>query len=267
MKKYKVIISDFDGTLARDDKSVSKENIDAINDFVKRGGIFIVATGRMTSGIDHILKDLGLNCLLTTFNGAELIDLASGKTLYRYAVDNKTCIKFFKFTEKYNIHAIAYPNKDFLTIKNSKVAEYYAKVCGTKNIQVDSMSKFFEENNLDSGKLYIFDDKEIIDKYFEKIKVEFPELEVVRSESGKVDINKKGITKGKACEYVSKLLNIPVEEMIGVGDSGNDLSLLKCVGFPITVENGYPELKEVAKIIAPSNNDNAIKYIIENYCI
>ena len=267
MKKFRVLITDFDGTLARDDKSVSSKDVEAIKGFISRGGIFVVATGRMTSGIDHILKDYGLDGLVASFNGAELTDLKSGEILYREGIDNKTCIDFLKMMEKLNIHAIAYPNREFLTVKNSKVASIYAEICGAKNIQVESMSKFFEENNLDSGKLYIYDDKEVVDKYFEIVKNAFPNLEVVRSEPTKVDINKKGITKGKACEFIAKKFNLLLEDIIAVGDTGNDLEMLKTVGFPIAVENANAELKEVAKIIAPSNNDNAIKYIIENYCI
>ena len=267
MKKYKVLITDFDGTLARDDKTVSTKNIQAIKGFIARGGVFVVATGRMTSGIDHILKDYGLDVLVASFNGAELTDLKTNQVLYREGVDNKTCIHFLKTMEKLNIHAIAYPNREFLTIKNSKVAPIYAKICGAKNIQVEKMSKYFEENNLDSGKLYIYDDKEVIDKYFEIVKTSFPNLEVVRSEQTKVDINKKGITKGKVCEFIARKFNISLEDISAVGDTGNDLEMLKTVGFPIAVENANVELKEVAKIVAPSNNDDAIKYIIENYCI
>ena len=42
-----LICTDLDGTLLRKDKSVSKENIEAIEYFKKEGGLFTFVTGRM----------------------------------------------------------------------------------------------------------------------------------------------------------------------------------------------------------------------------
>ena len=51
--KYKLIFSDFDGTLLRSDGTIGKKSADAIRDYVRRGGNFVVCTGRMNSGINE----------------------------------------------------------------------------------------------------------------------------------------------------------------------------------------------------------------------
>jgi HAD superfamily hydrolase (TIGR01484 family) len=83
MKKYKYLVVDYDGTLVNDDKKITPKTLKAVNDFVSRGGVFVVCTGRMTKGIDHYLKGAGLNCLLASFNGAVLTDVKTGEELFR----------------------------------------------------------------------------------------------------------------------------------------------------------------------------------------
>ena len=50
-----VFVSDFDGTLSYDN-IISKNNLNAINDFINRGGIFTICTGRATCELNLNLK-------------------------------------------------------------------------------------------------------------------------------------------------------------------------------------------------------------------
>ena len=59
--KYKVFLSDFDGTLVRGDGTISKRTVEAIEAYRKRGGIFAVCTGRMPSSILPRLQELGID--------------------------------------------------------------------------------------------------------------------------------------------------------------------------------------------------------------
>ena len=44
---YKMIVSDFDGTLVQGDGKVSEKNIKAINEYIDAGGVFVISTGRV----------------------------------------------------------------------------------------------------------------------------------------------------------------------------------------------------------------------------
>ena len=120
MKKFKVVVSDYDGTLVNDSKKITPKTLKAINDFTSRGGIFIVCTGRMTTGIDHYLKDYNLNCLLASYNGGELIDLKTNEVLYSYPRDTKTCYEVFNLFEKLNITGHCYDNGTFVSKRGDK---------------------------------------------------------------------------------------------------------------------------------------------------
>ena len=49
--KYPLIISDFDGTLVREDGRIDEKTKKAIDEYVKNGGVFAISTGRMPMGI------------------------------------------------------------------------------------------------------------------------------------------------------------------------------------------------------------------------
>ena len=71
--------------------------------------------------------------------------------------------------------------------------------------------------------------------------------------------------KGTALEKLAESLGIPMWETIGIGDSGNDISLVKSAGLGLAVENACGELKEIADEVICSNDCHAIRYVEEKY--
>ena len=53
--------------------------------------------------------------------------------------------------------------------------------------------------------------------------------------------------------------------MIAVGDSGNDKPLLETVGMPVAVANATEEIKNLSKFVSTSNDESALKTVIENF--
>ncbi len=266
--KYKVIISDYDGTFVRDDKSLSKEQLQAVKDFISRGGYFVICTGRMTSGIDDLLIKDGLLGYLASFNGGEIVDLKSGKTLFKKQLSNKTCVEICKYADKTGLILQGYPNRDFATTPNNSRADFYQKITGRESIITENLTDYFISTGLPSTKMLFFDEKERLDYYFEDICNTFGDTcNVARSNDLQIDITAKGISKGSAVEMIGKLCGVSIDEIICVGDAGNDIPMLKVAGFPIAVGNAQDNVKQICKEVVVSNNNDAIKFIIEKYCI
>ena len=66
---YGMIISDFDGTLVKDDGTVSQINKQAISKYIENGGIFAISTGRLPAGIVSRAKELGLKGVVSCCQG------------------------------------------------------------------------------------------------------------------------------------------------------------------------------------------------------
>jgi hydroxymethylpyrimidine pyrophosphatase-like HAD family hydrolase len=78
--KYKLFISDYDGTLGVAPKNdIDSETVSAIKKFTEQGGIFVVCSGRETTSITRILRESNLDKgLLVSFQGARITDLNTG---------------------------------------------------------------------------------------------------------------------------------------------------------------------------------------------
>lgn len=267
MKKYKVVVSDYDGTLVNDKKEITSKTLKAVNDFIDRGGIFVVCTGRMTTGIDHYLLNYDLKCLLASYNGGELVDLNSNRVLYSYSIPTDVSFELFKTFEKLDIYGHCYDKGTFVSKRGDPRLDFYQKMQGTTPIIVDKVSDYILENNVKSVKLLAFDDKEKLDANYVDIKNSFPMLEVVRSNDEQIDINLKGVSKGNALSFIAKKLGVEVSDILAVGDAGNDLSMLKSAGFSVAMGNASKEIKAVCDAVTLDNNSDGIAKLIEDYCI
>ena len=71
--------------------------------------------------------------------------------------------------------------------------------------------------------------------------------------------------KDSSLDELLKIIGIQREELVACGDGMNDISMIKYAGLGVAMENAYPEVKEAADVIAPSNDDNGVAYVLEKY--
>ena len=90
---------------------------------------------------------------------------------------------------------------------------------------------------------------------------------MVRSTDNMIDFNLKCIDKGEACSKVASIYGLTADDVIAIGDAGNDIAMIKKAGLGIAVDNAQDIIKAVAKKVVPSNDDNGVKYVIDNFCI
>lgn len=80
------------------------------------------------------------------------------------------------------------------------------------------------------------------------------ELAVAVSGKCWIDVTNPGVTKGKAVERLSRLLDIPSGAMMAFGDTYNDIEMLEAVGYGFLMENGSPELRSRVPVSGPAQH-------------
>ncbi|MGX1374083.1 Cof subfamily protein (haloacid dehalogenase superfamily) [Priestia megaterium] len=78
-----------------------------------------------------------------------------------------------------------------------------------------------------------------------------------------VEIVKKGLNKAVGLERVANHYQIPRERIIAFGDEDNDFEMIKFAGHGIAMENGINELKQLAREVTKSNENDGIAYYLE----
>lgn len=82
-----------------------------------------------------------------------------------------------------------------------------------------------------------------------------PVATVVRSLPTYIEVASAAASKGQALRWLCRLWGIDPVQSVGVGDSGNDLDLLRAAGLGVAVANAVPEVLAAAALIAPSVSD------------
>ncbi|MCF0126577.1 MAG: HAD hydrolase family protein, partial [Clostridia bacterium] len=79
------------------------------------------------------------------------------------------------------------------------------------------------------------------------------------------EISKKDVDKWDAILVLAEKLNIKNEEIMTFGDNINDKKMIENAGLGIVMNGSTNVVTEVAKEIAPSNNEDGVAAILQKY--
>lgn len=249
-----------DGTLLRRDHTISEKNKQALKHFTLNGGRFTVATGRMVEAVRAYMPDLPINAPAILHNGAKIYDYAAERTLFEKAIEEnrKDAVR-----KAYSL----FPELG-IEIYSEEVVYVYKKCEETKRFLTRNYEVVYEmpDEVWDKPwiKVLLIGDKPLLDRYEPVYRSELDSGYAVRSGDKFLDIVTNGVSKGDAMTRLAKNLNISPDKIIAVGDNMNDISMLTAAGISYAVGNAEAAVKQIAAHLAPSNNDDALAYIIEN---
>lgn len=251
MKNCKLIVTDLDGTLLRNDKSISDFTLETLEACRRRGILIAFATARPVRGVVTIREWFEPDILIN-HNGA----------VFRYEQEQISLgINREQLDEIVGKVFSAFPDAE-VGIESDDV--FYANYDVTKNWPNEPYmmtDAHFSEHDI---------------KYADKILVSLNDniealrtcllddcyLEVADGFMGM--IMSKAATKFNAITAICNSLSIDPSEIVCFGDDDNDLSMLQGCGIGIAVENANDKVKEIADRICSSNeNDGVAKWIQE----
>jgi len=266
----KLIVSDFDGTLLNTKYTISQTVKDAINEYVSAGGIFAVCTGRMLKSILPRVRELGLKGFVAALQGTVIADIETGEIIkcggFKNEEAKEICDEFL--LNGYNVNAYC-ENTLYTTIpQDDKKLKLYLDITRVEAEYVThcSMGEYLTENNILCQKIgCLVDPRKMLDLYG-KIKQSIGDkYDVNYSAVILIEVSPKGDDKGEVLRFLSKKYKVPMEKCVAVGDSLNDLSMIKQAGIGIAVANAAEPLKAEADYITVSNDEDAIAKVIEKF--
>lgn len=266
-RKYRLIISDFDGTFFRSDHTIATENVDAVRKFVASGGIFVLSTGRPLQSIRPIAQSIGLKGLIAAFNGSVVADIESGELLLKNTFSPDEVVEICEVLQECGLYTQIYEIDRYYASERNDHLAYYEKVTGQKAVVSEiPMSEFARKNSIASLKILTIIKPEERAYYFEKLQEKLGDKWYLTSGGRNlIEICVKGFSKGTAVEFLANRYGVAIEDTLAVGDSLNDLPMLKTAGKGIAVKNAEDALKNEVFVYGYTNDENAVARIIEEY--
>ena len=246
----KTLVLDLDGTLLKNDKSISQYTVDVLNRFAEKGNI-IIATGRSIYRIGKYSSQFPTIGSVNNNGGAVYI---KDQLLKKYDIDPeriKALVHRIQALGETEI-SIWYPTTNLCT--NPQYARpdgptYYSTLEDFETNEIQKITVFTQERE---GMLNID-----YHEYGCKLLLNAHELDFFA-------IMNEHVTKTQGLTDLLNALDIDPEDCIAFGDDFNDIDILKLCGKGIVVDNAPQIIKEHADEICPCNEDDGVaRWIVE----
>lgn len=268
---YKVIIMDVDGTLTNSEKIITPKTKEALLKAEEKGIKLILASGRPTSGLVDLGKELKMDHyhgLFVCYNGSKVIDCQTMTTLFNQPLsvaEGKAVLEHMKKFDrvrpmidkgKYMYVTNVYDNYINFNGKPFNVFEYESRGGKYKLCEVDDLAEFVD---FELNKILTTSDPEYLQANYQEMMAPFKDtLSCMFTGPFYFEFTAQGIDKAKALNAVLKPMGYKQEEMIAFGDGQNDASMIKYAGLGIAMANAVDELKEISQYITASNDEDGI---------
>jgi len=275
----KLIASDIDGTLANGQLEISDKNAQAIKEAQQRGIVFCVATGRDYRETFAPLDEQKITCPMITLNGAQIID-ENHQTFDLTTIDFATAHKLWELFEKNDIYAELMTNKGVFSKSEEKRLCYFIAYVGetmphlthqdAEELAQSYLQHFHayyttdvmdvaRRKDIEVLKYFVADIKtEKLEKLCQNIKEKFPDLIITSSGTYNIEINHKDAQKGIAVLKLAKQYRVTSAEIMTLGDSLNDVSMLKMAKISVAMGNAEDKIKDVANHLTTSNEESGV---------
>lgn len=266
---YKLIAIDMDGTLLKEDKTVSERTKNAIKAAKEKGVQVVITTGRPIDGVTRYLEELDMydenDCVLT-YNGGLVLKTKSREVISKIALTGADLHYLHNLSKELgvNIHAFSDVH-GLITPKNSKYTEVEANINGIE-ININDYSDIEDDHSI--IKVMMIDEPEILQKAVDNLPKEvYDKYTVVRSTPYFLEFLNKAVNKGTGVELLAKHLGVKQEEIMTFGDAGNDLDMIVYAGMGVAMANAFKEVKEAANYITDSNEEDGVAKAIEKFVL
>ncbi|MFG2671455.1 HAD family hydrolase [Streptomyces sp. DT20] len=258
---YKLVATDLDGTLLRDDDTVSGRTREALASVTAAGAAHIIVTGRAVPWTRHILDDLGYEGLAVCGQGAQVYHAGEQKLLTSLTLD-----------------------RQLAGLALSKVeAEIGPLALAASRDGLDGEVLVGPGYRVQEGPLpavFVKDPAEMWAAPLNKVYIQHPDLDddalakaaraavgnlvdVVMAGPGVVEILPLGLSKATGLSLAARRLGVKAADTIAFGDMPNDIPMFAWSRHGVAMANAHEDLKTVAHEVTASNQDDGIAVVLE----
>ncbi|WP_273341416.1 Cof-type HAD-IIB family hydrolase [Alloiococcus otitis] len=261
----KLIAIDIDGTLYNSQKEVSPANLKAVQKALQAGIKIVLCTGRPTPAAIQATKTLGLyghDNYLITYHGAvtsQLKDLSRTRSLPLYEDQIK---QLFDLAQDQNIYAFSQKDTAIQALEEAApdLAKYEAQLVGLP-IEVTPRQDLTQ-----ADKFMMVAPTDKLDQVAQNLTPDlYNHYTILRSEPRFIEFIHKDSDKGRATAQLADQLGIPMSEVMGIGDGGNDLQLIDQAGLGVAMGNAVQDLKDKADYVTASNDQDGLAQAFEKF--
>lgn len=261
-----MIVLDLDDTLLRDDHTISPLTKKMLFKAQDHGVKVVLASGRPTYAMRDLGDELHLadyGSYLLSFNGGRITNCQTNEDIFSSTLSLDD-VQFLKgISEREHVYIHTYVGDEIITDQNNAYTTIEADITGLPIKVVDNFVQSVPERPV---KILMVEDPAKLKPLEKKLQEELSDrFSVLRSKPYFLEFTEKGVTKGTSLDHLIQKLGITREEVIAIGDSYNDQSMIEFAGLGVAMGNAPEDIKAISDYVTASNMEDGVAHVVEKF--
>ncbi|MGE5590781.1 MAG: Cof-type HAD-IIB family hydrolase [Bacillota bacterium] len=282
----RLLALDADGTALDPTGRVTPATRQAIQDARKRGVRVVLATGRLHSSAVRIASEAGLDEPVLSCNGAAAASLTRPpRVWWREPLEADDVRRLVPVLEDFHCSFELYVLDHMYTSRRSlslrafwgwtrpQVRRAWRLLPRIwKDLRLVRMRPLSEwpatPEELPEKVMVTHVNGRRLDELHRLLKDMFPDrLEAARTGERLLEITRAGVSKGTGLARLAAALGIPPEEVMTIGDQGNDVSMLRWAGLGVAMGHAPDYVRQAADAVTLSNDRDGVAAAIQRFIL
>ncbi len=254
---YKLVASDMDETFLDGDHAIPAANLDALARLRELGVLFVPSSGRPYQsimenfrGIDqHLLED----SYVISYNGGFINRYGDPEPLISTTMDRAIIEPLYRYGVEHRVpmHIYTTSGKIFTQFLMPSERAYVSNLSGIIGLDDTQRTLDFAGDEPFVKILYVGEDLDEAKALGERVSplLDRARTDVTYSSNRYVEFVPAGIDKGTGLAHLASMLGIDIAETIGMGDSANDLAMIRAAGLGVGVANVSDDTRPFCDLI------------------
>jgi len=270
MGLLRLLALDIDGTILRDDGTISPLMIDVLRKIQEEKGVLVtLASGRLFQSMKGLAQTLNIQVPMISSNGAAIVDPNTGQKLFYRPIPLPTAKSVLAYLEDHLPRdlLVNHENGFFINRHNSLlripdpspwVRERLAR-CTVVDRLADGV-------HFEPLKISILEETARIPETVAQLQKGFGSvLNIYASSEFSIDLNDSRVSKGQTLARLAARLGIRREEILAAGNAENDLDMIQFAGVGIAMGNAPPRVRHAADFVVGDNNEDGLAVFLKEY--
>lgn len=263
----RLVAMDLDDTLLRDDWTISPRVVKAIQKAREQGVKMTIATGRMPISARPYVEQLGVDIPVITYHGAMVQQALSGEILFRRVIPSSLAAEIVRDVSQRGFYVQVYLKDRVVTTQLNRQSQEYIKISSVCIEEAD-LSILLSQEPEGVEKILLIGKETELDQLAPVLGECYgKKVHVTKSKPIFLEMIDRKVNKGVALAALAEKLGIAQKDVMAIGDSFNDLEMIKYAGLGVAMGNARREIKEQANAVTASNEEDGVAEAIEQYIL
>ena len=196
-----------------------------------------------------------------------MVQTITGKIITGLTLSHDDYIYIETLSRKLNIHCHV-ESEDHIYTANRNISPYTVGESALVNMPIRFRTPEEMRPDLPIVKCMFIDNGPLLDAAIKQLPASFSKrFTIVRSEAYFLEFMNPAASKGNALATLTDHLNLTADEVMAIGDQGNDLSMLRYATNSVAMGNAIDEAKQIARYETKTNVEDGVAHAINTWAL